>query len=82
MRMMRKMRMMRMMTRVGLDLGISTHGDPRSKAIMKGARRRCANCPVPHLCDRWFAGKSKGSNAFCPKARIFGILSRTGGRAG
>ena len=76
------MRMRRMMARVGLDLGISTHGDPRSKAIMKEARCRCANCPVPDLCNRWLAGKAKGSNAFCPNARIFGVLSRTGGRAG
>ena len=72
------MRMMRMMTRVGLDPGISTDGDPRSKAIMKEARCRCANCPVPDLCNRWLAGTAKGSNAFCPNARIFGVLSKTG----
>ncbi len=76
------MRMVRMMTHVGLDLGISTHGDRRTKAIMKEARCRCANCPVPDLCNRWFAGKAKGSNAFCPNARIFRTLTRTGGRAG
>ncbi len=76
------MRMVWMMTHVGLDLGISTHGDSRSKAIMKEARCRCANCPVPDLCDRWLAGKAKGSNAFCPNAQVLRILTRTSGRTG
>ena len=76
------MRMMRMVTRVGLDPGIATHGDPRSTAIMKEARRRCARCRLEDFCDRWCAGKVEGGNAFCPNARIFRILTRTSGHTG
>ncbi len=76
------MRMMRMMARVGLDLGISTHGDSRSKAIMKEARCRCGRCPVEDLCDRWLAGKVEGGNTFCPNARTFRSLTGITGRTG
>ena len=79
---MRMMRMMRTMTRVGVDPGIATHGDPRTKAIIKEARCRCGRCPVEDLCDRWLAGKVKGGNTFCPNARTFRILTRTSGRTG
>ena len=76
------MRMMRTMTRVGVDPGIATHGDPRTKSIIKEARCRCGKCPVEDLCDRWLAGKVKGGNTFCPNARVFRILTRTSGRTG
>ncbi len=69
------MRMMRMMTRVGLDPGSATHGDPQTEAIMKEARRRCGRCMLEDFCDRWCAGKVKGDNAFCPNARIFRDLA-------
>ncbi len=69
------MRMMRTMTRVGVDPGIATHGDPRTKAIIKEARCRCGRCPVEDLCDRWLAGKVKGGNTFCPNARTFRFLA-------
>ena len=69
------MRMMRMMTRVGLDRGFVTHGDPQTKAIMKEVRRRCGRCRLEDFCDRWCAGKVKGDNAFCPNARIFRDLA-------
>ena len=76
------MRMMRMMTRVGLDPGIATHGDPRTKAIIKEARRRCRKCRLEDFCDRWLTGKAKGGNSFCPNARTFRLLTRTSGRTG
>ncbi len=74
-------RMMGMMTRVGLDPGTATLGDPRNMAIRKEARRRCKRCPREGLCDRWLAGKVKGDNTFCPNAQTFRILSRLSTRA-
>jgi hypothetical protein len=76
------MRMMRMMTRVGLDPGFATHGDPQTEAIMKEVRRRCGRCRLEDFCDRWCAGQVKGGNAFCPNAWTFRILTRTSGRTG
>ncbi len=71
-------RMTRMLTRVGLDPEIATQGDPRAKAIMKEARRRCGNCRVEDFCNRWLTGECEGGNAFCPNARIFHSLANTG----
>ncbi len=68
-------RMMRMMTRAGLDPVTATEGDPRTKAIMKEAGRRCRNCMCEGLCERWLAGKVEGSNSFCPNAKVFRALS-------
>ncbi len=73
-------RMMGMMTRVGLDPGTAALGDPRTMAIRKEARRRCRRCPREDLCDRWLAGKVKGSNTFCPNAQTFRILTGASGR--
>ena len=73
-------RMMGMMTRVGLDPGTATLDDPRTMAIRKEARRRCRRCPREDLCDRWLAGKVKGSNTFCPNAQTFRILTGASGR--
>ncbi len=73
-------RMMGMMTRVGLDPGTATLGDPRNMAIRKEARRRCRRCPREDLCDRWLAGKVKGGNTFCPNAQTFRILSGASAR--
>ena len=64
-----------MMTRTGLDPVIATEGDPRTKAVLKEARRRCRNCMREGLCDRWLAGKVEASNSFCPNARVFRTLS-------
>jgi len=75
-------RTMRMMTRVGLEPGIVTHGDPQTKAIMKDVRRRCARCRLEDYCDRWCAEKVEGRNAFCPNARIFRDLAGTSAPAG
>jgi len=71
-------RMVDMMTRVGLDTGIASHGDPGTKTILKEAWRRCAKCSREDLCDRWLCGKAEGDNTFCANAPIFGSLSRTG----
>ncbi|MFQ5619962.1 MAG: DUF6455 family protein [Rhodospirillales bacterium] len=73
-------RMMRTMTRVGVDPGIATHGDRRTKVIIKEARRRCGRCPVEDVCDRWLAGKVEGGNTFCPNARTFRSLTGISGR--
>ncbi len=75
-------RMTRMLTRVGLGPETATQGDPRTKAIMKEARRRCGNCRVEDFCNRWLTGKCEGGNAFCPNARVFRSLASTGGRSG
>ncbi len=70
-------RMMGMMTRAGLDPGIATLGDQRTKAVMQMARRRCGKCPREDYCDRWLAGEVKGDNAFCPNAGTFRALVGT-----
>ena len=75
-------RMMRMMTRVGLDTGVATQGDPRTEPIMNEARQRCRKCMYEDFCDRWITGKAKGDNSFCPNARTFGILTSIVGRTG
>ncbi len=67
-------RMMGMMTRVGLDPGTATLGDPRTMAIIKEARRRCRRCPREGLCDRWLTGEVEGANTFCPNAQTFRTL--------
>ena len=71
-------RMTRMLTRVGLDLEIATRGDPRTEAVVKEARRRCANCRVEDFCNRWLTGKYAGDDSFCPNARVFRSLANTG----
>ncbi len=70
-------RMTHMLTRAGLDLEIASRSDPRTKAVMKEARRRCGNCRVEDYCDRWLAGKGEGDHAFCPNARVFHDLAST-----
>ena len=74
-------RMMGMMTRVGLDPGTATLGDPRVMATRKEARRRCMRCPREDLCDRWLAGEVEGDNAFCPNAQAFRALAGASGRS-
>ena len=72
-------RMMGMMTRLGLNLGTAPISDPRTKAIMKEARQRCARCPREDFCDRWLAGDVEGDNAFCLNAPTFRVLAGTSG---
>ncbi len=71
-------RMTRMVSFVGLDPEIATRGDPRTKAVMREARRRCGNCRVEDFCNRWLTGECEGDNAFCPNARVFDSLAGTG----
>ncbi len=68
----------RMLRRIGLDPDIATRGDPQTKAVMKEARRRCGNCRVEDICNRWLIGECEGGNAFCPNARVFRSLANTG----
>jgi len=70
-------RMTRMVSFVGLDPEIATRGDPRTKAIMREARRRCGNCRVGGFCNRWLTGECEGGNAFCPNARVFRSLANS-----
>ncbi len=71
-------RMVGMMTRVGLDPGTASHGDPGTKATLKDARRRCGRCAREDLCNRWLCGMAEGDNTFCSNAPVFSSLSRTG----
>ena len=75
-------RMMGIMTRVGLNPGAAPLGDPRTKAIIKEARQRCARCPREDFCDRWLAGEVEGDNAFCLNAQTFRVLAGTSGSTG
>lgn len=70
-------RMKGMMTRVGLDYGTDALAEPRTKAIVQQARRRCMRCACEDLCDRWLAGEVKGDNTFCPNRQIFRHLTET-----
>lgn len=69
-------RMMRMMQHHGLDPQIAKAGDAES--IIREIRRRCAKCQFEGHCERWLDGKEKGDGSFCPNARIFDELARTG----
>lgn len=69
-------RMMRMMQHHGLDPQIARRGDAES--IIREIRRRCAKCQFEGHCERWLDGKEKGDSSFCPNARIFDELARTG----
>jgi hypothetical protein len=71
-------RMMQMLTRAGVDPEVARQGD--AEAIMQDVRSRCKRCSSEALCDRWLAGKVEGDNSFCPNARIFRRLARTGTR--
>jgi len=69
-------RMMRMMQHYGLDPQIARQGD--SESIIREIRRRCSRCQVEGHCERWLDGKEKGDGSFCPNARVFEELARTG----
>jgi len=51
-------------------------GDPKLKATMKDARRRCKKCKHEDLCDRWLAGEGEWPNSFCPNAKTFQALAK------
>jgi hypothetical protein len=73
-------RMMEMLDRVGLDPAIAEGRD--TSAIMKEVRQRCRSCSTEAVCERWLAGDEKGGNLFCPNARVFSELKRTGAAVG
>ena len=75
-------RMMGMMKRVGLDPGDAVFGDAQFRAVLKKARHRCRRCPREGLCERWLEGAVEGSNAFCPNATVFRMLTDTGAHIG
>ena len=65
-----------MMKRLGLGSGTAALYDPRVKATLKKARRRCGRCPGEGLCERSLAGEVEGDNAFCVNARTFATLTK------
>ncbi len=71
-------RMSSMMARVGLASRIAARRDARTTAVVKEARRRCGRCPREDVCERWLAGRLDGANEFCPNARVFDALAKTG----
>ena len=68
-------RMMDMMEHFGLDPRAVTHGGRESRAVGKYLGRECSRCRHGDHCERWLAGKAKGSNTFCPNAEAFRILA-------
>ncbi len=60
-----------MMMRLGLGFGCARPDNPRTKAIMHEAQRRCMRCPHEGYCDRWLAREVEGDNSFCPNAHLF-----------
>ncbi len=71
-------RMMRMIVRVGVDPKIVARDDRQTVNLMKDVRERCARCPSEGRCEQWLAGEIGGANTFCPNARVFDELVRTG----
>jgi len=71
-------RMHRMMTSVGLDRDKVASSDAGAGLDMQAVRTRCRMCPAEDLCERWLAGEVAGDNGFCPNAKTFGAVVRTG----
>ena len=69
-------RMMRMMQHYGLDPQLAKQGD--AETIIREVRRRCRKCQFEGHCVRWLDGKEVGTSEFCPNARVFEELARTG----
>jgi len=69
-------RMSNMLECVGLDPAIASSGD--NAAIMKEIRQRCRTCATEGICERWLAGDVDGENFFCPNAKVFDALRKTG----
>ena len=62
-------RMTSMLQRAGLDPELVKLED--AEVLMSQIRSRCRKCQAEDVCERWLAGKLKGSNAFCPNAGVF-----------
>jgi hypothetical protein len=71
-------RMYRMMGRLGVDPNSFSGVDEDSGTGMKGIRSRCRMCPCEDVCERWLAGEIEGDHGFCPNAKVFDGVLRTG----
>ena len=65
-----------MLTRVGLDPALAwrAHGN-----VTRGLQQRCRSCPREDLCERWLRGDERGSNDFCPNAKLFRTIAGSDG---
>jgi hypothetical protein len=71
-------RMYRMMARLGVDPNRFSEFDENTGTNMKAIRTRCRMCPSEDVCERWLAGEIEGDNGFCPNAKVFDGVVRTG----
>lgn len=67
-------RMRSMLESVGLDPAIAASNE--IPTIMREVRQRCRTCNAEGVCERWLEGKEKGSNDFCPNAKVFETLHK------
>ena len=67
-------RMRSMLESVGLDPAIAASNE--MPTIMREVRQRCRTCNAEGVCERWLEGREKGSNDFCPNAKVFEALRR------
>ena len=71
-------RMYRMMARLGVYPGRFERSGLSTGLEMNEVRTRCRRCPAEDTCERWLAGEIEGDNGFCPNAKIFDGVLKTG----
>jgi len=71
-------RLYRMMARLGVDPNRFSHSDEDVVSGMKAIRSRCRMCPAEDVCERWLDGEIEGDHGFCPNAKLFDGVVRTG----
>ena len=71
-------RMYRMMASLGVDPKRFADSREDTGIDMKVIRSRCNMCPCEDVCERWLAGELEGDHGFCPNAKIFDGVVRTG----
>lgn len=65
-----------MMKRIDFNPKLLSLHDPLTRTVGGQVRRQCAKCTHEDYCERWLAGAIKGSNGFCPNAKMFEKLSK------
>ena len=71
-------RMYRMMASLGVDPKRFADSHEDTGIDMKVIRSRCNMCPCEDVCERWLAGEIEGDHGFCPNAKIFDGVVKTG----
>jgi len=71
-------RMYRMMAKVGVYPRRFSRSNEDADLDMQAVRTRCRMCPAEDRCERWLAGKIEGDNGFCPNAKVFDGIVKTG----